>query len=61
MLHACIFNIEHTDESAEPGPGHDGCKEETIYIFMFCGLALVAYTLILTMVSRLYKLRYRKA
>lgn len=30
---------------------------QTLYIFLFCGLALIAYTLILTMVSRLYKMR----
>lgn len=60
--HACpiihLITEEVTDETEEPGAGHDGCKEETIYIFLVCGLALVAYTLILTMVSRMYKLRW---
>jgi hypothetical protein len=46
-----------TEENEGTGEGHDGCKEETMYIFLGAGLALIAYTLILTMVSRLYKLR----
>jgi hypothetical protein len=48
---------EGTDEYAEEGAGHDGCKEENMYIFLGCGLSLIAYTLILTMVTRIYKLR----
>uniref|UniRef100_A0A7S3H5P2 EF-hand domain-containing protein n=1 Tax=Spumella elongata TaxID=89044 RepID=A0A7S3H5P2_9STRA len=49
--------LQETDESEVEDSGHDHCKEETLYIFLFCGLALIAYTLILTMVSRLYKMR----
>lgn len=47
-----------TDEEEGLGAGHDGCKEQLLYIFLGCGLSLIAYTLILTMVTRIYKLRY---
>ena len=51
--------LQETDEPAEEGgeSEHNGCKHETIYLFLACGLALIAYTIILTMVSRLYKIR----
>jgi hypothetical protein len=49
---------EGADEyTTEEESGHDGCKEESMFIFLGCGLSLIAYTLILTMVTRLYKLR----
>jgi hypothetical protein len=49
---------EGADEyTEEEGSGHDACKEESMFIFLGCGLSLIAYTLILTMVTRLYKLR----
>jgi hypothetical protein len=42
--------LEESDDSS--------CEEETLYVFLMCGLALMAYTTILTVISRVYKLRY---
>jgi len=58
---SCNVPSEETDEERrlveEEGGGHDRCKEESMYIFLGCGLALISYTLILTMITRVYKLR----
>lgn len=49
-----LLGVQVTDEEAGRGPT---TLEDTLFIFMVCGTVLVVYTILLTLISRIYKAR----